>query len=203
MGWLYWIIPPLIGALIGWFTNYLAVKMLFRPLQPVRIPLLNYVLQGVIPKRHQELAKTIGRVVEEELVCLEDLLGEVKNLNLKKELKNSLAMIIEKRVKEKFPHFLPTSLKFVLIDFLREAIFREVDKFFDHLMDNLINNSKEKISIGKMVEEKVANFELSQLEKIILDVARNELKHIEILGGVLGFLIGIIQVLFIYLLNSS
>lgn len=203
MGLLSWLIPPLVGALIGWFTNYLAVKMLFRPLHPLKIPMLNYSIQGVIPKRHQELAFTIGQVVEKELICLEDLMGKVKDLDLKRELKNSLAIIIEKRVREKFPPFLPSSLRFVLIDFLREAIFKEIDKFFDHLMDNLISNSREKISIDKIVEEKVLSFELIQLEKIILNVASKELKHIEILGGILGFFIGLIQVLLISLLISS
>lgn len=203
MGWLSWLIPPLVGALIGWFTNYLAVKMLFRPLHPVKIPLLNYSIQGVIPKRHQELAVTIGQVVERELICLEDLMGKVKDLGLKRELKNSLAIIIEKRIGEKLPPFLPSSLRFVLIDLLREAIFKEIDKFFDHLVDKLISNSKEKISIGKIVEEKVLEFELMQLEKIILKVASKELKHIEILGGILGFFIGVIQVILISLLISS
>lgn len=203
MGWPILLIPPLVGAVIGWFTNYLAVKMLFRPLYPVKIPLLGYTIQGVIPRRHQELAVTIGQVVENELISAEDLLDKLKSINLKGELKNSLAVIVEKRVKEKYPNFLPVNFRFILIDFLREAIFREIDKFFDHLVDKLINNSREKIQISKIVEDKVANFELIQLERIIFNVVRKELKHIEILGGILGFFIGIIQVLIISLFNKA
>ncbi|HHT66442.1 MAG TPA: DUF445 family protein, partial [Clostridiales bacterium] len=50
----------IVGALIGWFTNYLAVKMLFRPIRPWRIPLTKIELQGLIPKRREEIAVTIG-----------------------------------------------------------------------------------------------------------------------------------------------
>ena len=45
-------IPFLIaaGAIISWFTNVLAIKMLFRPIKTFRIPLLNITIQGLIPK---------------------------------------------------------------------------------------------------------------------------------------------------------
>ena len=36
MPWLSWLVPPLLGALIGYVTNYIAIRMLFRPLQPLR-----------------------------------------------------------------------------------------------------------------------------------------------------------------------
>lgn len=39
----------IIGAFIGWMTNVFAIKLLFRPLQPVNI--LGIKLQGLIPKR--------------------------------------------------------------------------------------------------------------------------------------------------------
>ena len=39
----------IIGAVIGWITNILAIKLLFRPLRPYKIPLLNYEIQGLLP----------------------------------------------------------------------------------------------------------------------------------------------------------
>lgn len=59
---------PVVGAVIGYFTNYVAVKMLFRPKNPVKIG--GYTLPftpGMIPKRKDALAKAIGRAVEDEL----------------------------------------------------------------------------------------------------------------------------------------
>jgi len=44
-----------------------------------------------------------------------------------------------------------------------------------------------------MIEEKISLFELEEIEEMILKIAKSELKHIEYLGGVLGFLIGITQ----------
>ena len=67
----YFIISPLIGAAIGWFTNWLAIKMLFRPRKPVKI--LGWTLQGVIPRRHAQLASRIAETVEDRLLTQEDL----------------------------------------------------------------------------------------------------------------------------------
>ena len=59
---------PVVGAIIGYFTNYIAVKMLFHPRNPITVG--GYTLPftpGMIPKRKKDLAKAIGRAVEDEL----------------------------------------------------------------------------------------------------------------------------------------
>lgn len=66
------IVTPLIGAGIGYVTNYVAVKMLFRPLKPVKIG--NFQLPftpGIIPKEKDRLAKGISDIVGERLVTKE------------------------------------------------------------------------------------------------------------------------------------
>ena len=57
------LILTIVGALIGWITNILAIKLLFRPLKPIKIPFTPFVILGLIPKRRSELAKVIGEVV--------------------------------------------------------------------------------------------------------------------------------------------
>jgi len=53
----------------------------------------------------------------------------------------------------------------------------------------------------RIVEEKIMAFNLLKLEKVVLSIAEKELKHIEILGGVLGFIIGLFQLLVLNLLS--
>lgn len=60
---------PAVGAVIGYFTNYIAVKMLFRPYKPVKIG--NWTLPftpGVIPRRKSDLARAIGNTIENNLL---------------------------------------------------------------------------------------------------------------------------------------
>ncbi|MEL6714072.1 MAG: DUF445 family protein, partial [Planctomycetota bacterium] len=59
--YLPWLLLPLVGALIGYGTNRLAVRMIFRPIEPVRI--LGFRVQGLIGRRQAEIARSIGGVV--------------------------------------------------------------------------------------------------------------------------------------------
>lgn len=47
----------IIGGLIGYITNVVAIKMLFKPYEPIKIPLTNIEIMGLIPKRRAEIAK--------------------------------------------------------------------------------------------------------------------------------------------------
>ena len=68
---------PLVGAGIGWFTNHLAVKMLFRPKRPVRFAGLT--VQGLIPRRREDLAESVAEIVEQELVGGDDIAGALQS----------------------------------------------------------------------------------------------------------------------------
>lgn len=82
---------PLIGALIGYFTNFIAVKMLFRPHHPVmlgsrRLPFT----PGLIPKRKDELAGAIGKAVGTTLLTKDDLTEALPVDSIKEAMSNAL-----------------------------------------------------------------------------------------------------------------
>ncbi|NLI93053.1 MAG: DUF445 family protein [Peptococcaceae bacterium] len=65
---------PVIGSLIGYATNYLAVKMLFRPLHPIKIGSFRLPFTpGIFPKRKEQLAKALGKAVSNNLLTGEDI----------------------------------------------------------------------------------------------------------------------------------
>ena len=57
------LILTIVGGLIGWITNILAIKLMFRPINPIKIPILNIEILGLIPKRKNEIATNIGEVI--------------------------------------------------------------------------------------------------------------------------------------------
>jgi len=64
-----WIIPPLIGAIIGYFTNWLAIKMLFRPYREIRIGGIKVPFTpGILPRERERLAESLGNTVAQELL---------------------------------------------------------------------------------------------------------------------------------------
>ena len=67
-----WVLPPLLGAGIGYLTNSLAIRMLFRPLIRVRIFGVPVPFTpGVIPRQRHDLAESIGTMVSRDLLTPE------------------------------------------------------------------------------------------------------------------------------------
>ncbi len=64
-----WVLPVFLGAVIGYLTNSVAIRMLFRPIRPVRVFGLRLPFTpGVIPRQREELAESIGRMVSRDLL---------------------------------------------------------------------------------------------------------------------------------------
>lgn len=187
------ILLAIIGALIGWVTNKVAIKLLFRPLYPINIPLLNFEIHGLIPKRKHEIAKAIGETVEVELLSLDDLLDKFRKDMDVESIKNTLRIKIKAVVKEKLPSIIPTTFKNMILTYIDDFIDSNGEDFINELTDDLISKTKDSISIASLVEEKINSYDLLKIENIVLSIADKELKHIEILGGVLGLIIGLVQ----------
>lgn len=186
-----------VGAIIGWLTNVLAIKMLFRPIRPFRIPLLNITVQGLIPKRRNDIAKSIGNVVEKELVSINEIFDRLVTEENKQEV---IAIIKEKLLKVidyKIPAIIPYSIKSRIIDYFDEQINKDAMAILNSSVDGIISSTAYKVKIGEMVEEKIDELELENMERLILSLTSRELKYIELLGGVLGGIIGLIQAVII------
>ena len=74
MDWIALIAIPIVGAVIGYATNYIAVKLLFRPLKPFYIGKFRVPFTpGIIPKRKNQLGKAIGDAVAQKLLTPGDI----------------------------------------------------------------------------------------------------------------------------------
>jgi uncharacterized membrane protein YheB (UPF0754 family) len=197
-GWVW--LTPFVGAFIGWLTNYVAIKMLFRPREPWRF--LGLSLQGVMPKRQHDIALKIGEVVEEELLKSEDILKAINT----EELRAHLAVVIETRIdrflREKLfrGEFLYEKiLAREVVQRVKRGLITELVNLFPIEVEATIGQLVEKVDIRKIVAMRVEQFEFERLERLVYRVANTELNWVVYLGGVLGFMIGLLQVLFIWI----
>lgn len=93
--YLPWILPPLIGAAIGYITNAIAIGMLFRPytekrLLRIRIPMT----PGIIPKQRYELSESIGRLVSRELLTEDAVRTQITSDTFIKGLRSNINSFI-------------------------------------------------------------------------------------------------------------
>jgi len=185
---------PAVGGLIGYMTNRLAVKMIFRPIKPVNI--LGLKIQGLMPRRQQDMAKSIGEVVGDHLVSHKDLADGLKNFDMAALLTEMLEVGLEPKINEL--RNLPLIGGFLTddrIDDLRKSMVNSLLERKDDILNKIEGALEEGLDVRAIVTEKVAAFPVEKLESLVLQVASKELRAIEILGGVLGVVIGLGQVL--------
>lgn len=186
---------PFISAFIGWFTNWIAIKMLFHPKEPMNI--LGLRIQGIFPKGQKQFAQKLGVLVASELIHFDEIAEKLKD----PEQFNSLSPVIEEhidtflrvRLKEKIP-VVSMFIGENTIGKLKEGMMDEINVLLPQVIGKYTDNLKQKIDIEKMVTEKVAAFSSDKLEEILQSIMKKEFRFVEILGGVLGFIIGLLQV---------
>lgn len=194
-------ILAIIGALIGWLTNVIAIKLMFRPIQPIRIWGTPFVLQGLIPKRKDEIAKSIGDVINEELISMEVIVDKIIADMDKKQIVEMIKVKIVSIAGEKMPSIIPSIFKGAIIQNIENMIDENGEALVLEMGEKLSHMAIESIDISKMVEDQIIAYDFGKIEEMILKIAKNELKHIEVLGGVLGFAIGLLQgVVVLYIL---
>lgn len=191
-------IMMIIGGLIGWLTNIVAIKLLFRPLYPIEMPIIKFKIQGLIPKRKSEIANSIGIVVEEELLSIYEIIDKVIDEDEIDRIKFTLLKKINIIIDEKLPSLIPSTIKKMILNYVNDFIAQEGDEAIKDLMDEIIDKAVEKVKISQIVEDKINTYDMKKIEEIIISIAKKELRHIEVLGGILGLLIGLIQGLLVF-----
>lgn len=192
----YWLLLiPVISAFIGWFTNWVAVKMLFHPKNPVKV--LGYTVQGIFPKRQEQFAQKLGKLVSEELLSFSDIEQKIINPENLKKVLPQLETHIDHFLRVKLADSMPVISMFIgdkTIDKLKTVFLEELEILFPKLMTDYAATLKNQLDLEQIVTEKVKAFSSDKLEDILYQVMAKEFRFVEIIGGVLGFLIGLLQI---------
>ena len=185
-----------ISATIGWISNWVAIKMLFRPHKEISFGL--FKIQGLIPKRRAEIGSGIANIIQNELISVKDVISNIDREEFSKRLDSSIDEVLEKnlkaKVKEKFPilqMFFSDRMAKDVSNTIKDIIMENQEKIFEIFS----NYAEENIDFEVIISDKISNFSLNKLEEIITFLAKKELKHIEIIGAILGMLIGAVQYL--------
>lgn len=194
MTWIIWILP-LIAAVIGWFTNFIAVKMLFHPRKPKQF--LGMTWHGVLPKRQEQLAIKIGKLVSEELFSSNDLNQKINNpenvLRLVQQIDDKIEHYFEDVLPEKHPmtyKLLPRRIK----TRIKDEMLLEVKALAPNLINKQVHYLEDNLDVEKIISDRVRNFSTEKLEEVMWNILSNEFRFIEAIGAVIGFIIGLIQV---------
>lgn len=191
---------PVISAFIGWFTNWIAIKMLFHPREPRKI--LGVTLHGIFPKRQKQFAEKLGKLVSAELLSFGDIEEKITHPENLKKIMPLIEGHIDEFLRVKLAQQMPMISMFIgdkTIAELKTVFTAELELLFPVIMKNYMGSLQQQLDLEKIVTEKVAGFSSDKLEEILNSIMSKEFFFVEIIGGVLGFVIGLLQVLITWL----
>ena len=166
-----------ISATIGWITNWVAIKMLFRPHKEINFGL--FKIQGLIPKRRAEIGSGIANIIQNELISVKDVISNIDREEFSKRLDSSIDKVLEKnlkaKVKEKFPvlqMFFTDRMAKDVSNTIKDIIMENQEKIFEIFS----NYAEENINFEVIISDKISNFSLDKLEEIITLLAKKRIK---------------------------
>ncbi len=162
----YLLIRPVIGAGIGYITNWIAVKMLFRPLNPIKIGKLTLPFTpGIIPKNKPRIAEAIGDAISQNLLTEESLRLTLLSEEKKTEIEENIKKSLEKYMQENDI----TIKNFLCSNILEENLVKIESKLSTSLSESIFSSVKES-NLGNIVSDQILLVANEKLKGSILGI---------------------------------
>lgn len=170
--WWQIIIPPVAGSIIGYFTNDLAIKMLFRPYKPL------YFFQkqlpftpGLIPRNQERLAKRVSDTIMSSLLTPEELQKLAKRLLQTERVKGAILWLLQLALKQIKEDKEQKTAK-ILADILRDLFGDSLPKLLKVIArkDEFLQKQIDQIFDRILLEFKLTELQARQLSDWLLQV---------------------------------
>ncbi|RSM82243.1 DUF445 domain-containing protein [Kibdelosporangium aridum] len=186
------IVLPLFGMCIGWFTDWLAIKLVFFP----RERKLGF--QGIFQKRRDEVAEQYGRLVANEVMTVPNILDSVLNGPRADRLKALVEKVVWETVDEQAALARPLVISAIgehrLRRMKRDAAMTAVRRLPDtirHAEDYLT----ETLDVGNTIATKMRDLTRTEYEELLRPAFRRDEWKLIAVGAIIGFAVGELQVL--------
>lgn len=192
MTWWIWLLP-LMGAFLGWAATKLALLALFHPVHAKKIAGLS--IQGFIPKRQEEIAKKIGAMAA-SLLPPSEIAEKITQPDNVKKIMPLAEEHIDHFLRVKLVKSMPVVGMFVgdkTIDSLKSLFMTELEALFPVIMDRYIGNLQEEFDVETMVSSRLVAIPAIAIEKAFRENTWKEQRMLGLVGGLTGFVIGLLQ----------
>jgi len=188
---------PFVGGFVGWFTNVIALKMTFLPIEFVGIKKWKIGWQGIIPSKASSMAEKAVDLMTTKLVKIEEQFARIDPLRVADEMAPALNRlsqeIIDETLEEELPIIWESTLPVVKKRVYARAA-EELPEVVEELMEDVKTNINELFDLKKMVVEELEQ-DKPLLNYIFQKVGEEEFRFIERSGFYFGFMFGVIQAL--------
>ena len=189
-----WWTMPIMGVLVGYYTNWLALLMIFRPLEVTSY--LGIPYQGLFLKRQLEVSKEFANVVANRVLNTENLirlifLGKGGDLIIQT-VSNKANEAIQKKLNDKVP-LAPLLLGADKIKELKEKITDKILWIIPDVAYRIKDYLYDSLKIESTIAERLSKLPKAEFEELLHSVFKEDEMTLIVLGAILGGLVGLAQ----------
>jgi uncharacterized membrane protein YheB (UPF0754 family) len=193
-----WWVLPVFGAIVGYTTNWIALKLIFWPVKPKKI--FSFSLQGVFIKRQNAVAKEYAKIISEKILTTERLFFYIMH----SADPEKFAAIINKTVNQAFDSFFgryKSTAEFAIgkqkLEIIKNITYFRFTEEIPAAFSRTYTYSREALKIEETLYEKMSGLSEEEFIGFLRPVFQEDEVKLFILGAVLGCIAGIVQNAFI------
>ena len=190
-----WWLMPVVGVIVGLVTNWLAIKMIFRPQEPARY--LGFIpYQGLFPKRQREIAADYGEVSAAEILTARNLIHHVIESESGPRIAALVSEIISRRMDEEWAKvrpMIPVEVTPAMLERVKSVVTVQLMKSLPRLQPRLEAYIEQKLEVAHTVESRLAELSKPAFERVLRGIFEEDEITLILVGGVLGGAVGVLQ----------
>lgn len=191
-------VMPLFGLFTGWFTDWLALKMVFNPKHPTKYLGGLITWQGMFLKRRNEVSAEYGRLIAKEVVTPKNIIDAI----LRGPLSDRLFNMVQKHVQQTLDEQAGIAKPFVVFAVgsgkyqeMKLLVSEEIIKRLPDTLKNIEQYAEEAMDLENTLAHKMTELTLEEFEGLLRPAFQQDEWILITVGAVLGFLVGEMQVL--------
>ena len=190
-------VMPLFGLFTGWFTDWLALKMVFNPKHPTKYFMGLIEWQGLFLKRRAEVSAEYGRLIAKEIVTSHNIIDAV----LKGPLSDRLFGMVQKQVQRVVDEQSGIAKPFVVFavgstkyQAMKRLVAEEIMKRLPDTMKHIEEYAADAMAIEHTLATKMTELSVEEFEGLLHPAFEQDEWILIAVGASLGFLVGEMQV---------
>ena len=198
---------PFISGIVGWGTNFIAIKMTFYPLdfKGVKLGPIPLGWQGIIPSKAKKMATISVDLMTTKLISVEEVIGQLDPAEMAKEMRPYMIKMTERVLTESMVEnnvnvweAVPRKIK----ERIFNRVSAELPELIEEMMGEINDNVDEVFDLKKMVIDALMRDKQLMVD-LFLKCGAEEFKFIERSGFYFGFLFGLVQMAIWFLFPVS
>ncbi len=190
-------VMPLFGLFTGWFTDWLALRMIFRPQHPTRYVFGLFEWQGLFLRRRKEIAAEYGALIADQVLTPRNVMDAI----LRGPLSDRLFAMVQKQVRRVVDEQAGLAKPFVVFAVgtaryqeMKDVVARKVMERLPETMRHIEKYTNDAMDIRNTIVTKMQEMTAEEFEGLLRPAFQQDEWILIAVGAALGFLVGELQV---------